>query len=87
MHDTNAAKRLYEILPLEISIVDFPAFYESLTEKVPVSIINETWFLENLTQINKKALNVFKRIFDIMLSILLGIPALIVFPVINKIFL
>jgi len=82
MQDPKSARYLYEALPLQFTIIEFTQFYESLTEKVPISIINETWFLENLSQINKKGLSFFKRFFDIIVSVLLGIPTLIIFPVI-----
>jgi len=46
------AKYFYKMLPLGISMMSFEDFYESITEKIPVSIINEDWFLENLAEIN-----------------------------------
>ena len=80
MHDSEAAKRFYRVLPLGVSIVDFESFYESLTEKIPVGVINESWFLENLFEINKKGFENFKRLFDVFLSLSLGLPSLFVFP-------
>ncbi|MCF7835535.1 MAG: sugar transferase [Candidatus Marinimicrobia bacterium] len=77
------AKQLYKILPLGISVVNFENFYENLVEKIPVSIINESWFLENLTEINKKSFETFKRIADILGSIVLGIPTLVALPFIG----
>lgn len=72
MHEENAAKRFYETLPLGVSITDFPAFYETIMEKVPISMITETWFLENLFEIKKKAFEFFKRAFDITFAVILG---------------
>jgi exopolysaccharide biosynthesis polyprenyl glycosylphosphotransferase len=82
MEDENAAKRFYEALPLGVSIVDFPTFYENVAEKIPISVINESWFLVNLVEINKQLFESIKRIFDVALSIILGIPALILFPLV-----
>jgi len=82
MQNENATKRLYEVLPLGVSTVDFPSFYETIREKIPVSSINEIWFLENLTEINKRMFKIFKRIFDIIGAIFLGIPTLIILPLI-----
>lgn len=70
----------YEILPMGISIISFPEFYESVAGKIPVSIINETWFLENLLEINKRTFEIFKRILDISIAGLLLLPSLALLP-------
>lgn len=80
MRDKNAARKLYEALPMGVSVVDFESFYESLSEKIPVYLINELWFLENMIEINKKIFEKTKRAFDISGAILLGIPTLIIMP-------
>jgi lipopolysaccharide/colanic/teichoic acid biosynthesis glycosyltransferase len=80
MQSKETTKELYKTLSFGISIIDFASFYESLAEKIPLSMINEEWFLENLMEINKKAFEKFKRVFDILGSIMLGIPTLIMFP-------
>ncbi len=80
MEDENAVRRFYEALPLGVSVVDFSAFYETAMEKIPVSVINESWFLVNLVEINKQIFEFSKRIFDIILAFFLTIPTLILFP-------
>lgn len=77
MNDPEASRWLYETLPLGISIVDLPDFYEQIMEKVPVSIINEAWFLENLFEINKRTFRFFKRLFDIIFAIILGVLTIV----------
>jgi exopolysaccharide biosynthesis polyprenyl glycosylphosphotransferase len=83
MEDENAVKRFYEALPLGVSTVDFPTFYENITEKIPVSAIGESWFLMNLVEINKRLFESLKRIFDLLLSIILGIPTIFLLPLIG----
>ena len=80
-----SVKRFYEALPLGISILDFPDFYETVAEKIPVSVISESWFLVNLVEINKRLFESFKRIFDIALSIILGVPTMFLFPIIGAV--
>jgi len=80
MEDENAVRRFYEALPLGVSIVDFPAFYETTMEKIPVSVINESWFLVNLVEINKQIFEFSKRIFDVVFSIILGMPTVVLLP-------
>ena len=38
-------RMFFEIIPLGIAIVEFPECYESITGKIPVSLIHETWCL------------------------------------------
>ena len=83
IQDKEGAKRFYEVLPLGISIMDFPSFYEIIMGKIPVSLINESWFLENLMEINKKTFEFFKRISDIIAAVALGIPTLMIYPLIS----
>jgi len=83
MEDNNAVKRFYEALQLGVSVLDFPTFYENVSEKIPVSVIGESWFLVNLVEINKRLFESFKRVFDIALSIILGIPTIILLPLIG----
>lgn len=82
MQDKKAAKKFYETLPLGVSIIDFESFYETLVEKIPTSLITETWFLENVLEINKKGFEIAKRIFDILGAIFLGAAVLIATPII-----
>ncbi len=80
MKNETSAQRFYEVLPLGVSTVDFATFYETTMEKIPVSAINESWFLINLVEINKQIYEFAKRIFDIMAAVILGIPTLALIP-------
>ena len=65
----NLRKQLYKNLNSQIKFFDLPRFYEQLTGKIPVNIINEVWFLENLKESEKKFYEFFKRMMDIILAI------------------
>ncbi|TSC73584.1 MAG: sugar transferase [Parcubacteria group bacterium Gr01-1014_70] len=80
--DKELVRILYNILPLGVQFMDFPTFYENLTGKIPVSRISEVWFLENLAGSRKRVYEFAKRLFDILLGLLVGIGALILFPLI-----
>lgn len=73
----------YNIIPLGVAIVDFSNFYESVTGKVPVSVIGKTWFLENLVEINKREYENIKRIVDLAMSIVIGVIFLALLPVVS----
>lgn len=82
-----ASKKLYDILPTGITVVDFSEFYEAVMEKIPVYAINENWFFKNI-EANKKANEILKRFFDLMFTIIIGIltlPIIIFASILTKI--
>ena len=76
----DVVRALFEAIPLGISVIEFPAFHEMLTGKVPLSLIEETWFLENLIGIRKRTYDFFKRLADILLAAATGIATLALLP-------
>ena len=80
IQDKEISGKFYQMVLLGISVIDFESFYESLTEKVPISIINEGWFLKNVNEINKKPFEQFKRVFDIIYAVVTGIITLAILP-------
>lgn len=72
---------LYEVLPHGVTIEKFSEFYESIIGKVPTSVINKSWFLENLAEINKRPFELAKRVVDIIFSLVLGIIFLALTPI------
>ena len=75
-------KVLLQAIPLGITTVEFPAFHEMLTGKIPLSLIEEVWFLENLIGIKKYSYELTKRILDIALVGIVGFLAFLTFPIV-----
>jgi exopolysaccharide biosynthesis polyprenyl glycosylphosphotransferase len=73
-------KNLYHCLPLKVNLFDLPKFYERLMGKIPVSVIEEVWFLENLMSGQKKIYDALKRGFDIVSAFFLGVIAVVLSP-------
>lgn len=69
--DPKMLKALYFCLPSRVNFLDFSRAYELVSEKIPVSMISQAWFLENLREGEKGAFDKMKRIFDIILASLL----------------
>jgi lipopolysaccharide/colanic/teichoic acid biosynthesis glycosyltransferase len=69
-------------LSLKINFIGLANFYEIITGKVPLDAINKTWFLENLSEGNKKFFDIFKRFYDITLGIMFLILTLPFWPLI-----
>lgn len=76
-------KILFQMLPLGLKIVEFDSFYEALIGKVPVSVIGEFWFLENLIGVKKPFWEISKRLADLTMAFIASLPALLLFPFIG----
>ncbi len=83
LEDQEYSKKLYEVIPLGVSIINLPNFYEMLSEKIPISRISEAWFLENLLEINKKTFEMTKRLSDILMAFVLFVPSLVLLPFVS----
>ena len=77
------AKNFFLNFPPQFNFVNFTDFYESLTKKVPLEAIDELWFLENISRVEKKLDEILKRGFDILFSLIgLSVVAML-FPFIS----
>ena len=76
------SKSLFACLPLKIRFFDIATFYEKITGKIPVTTIEQIWFLENLTESRKKLYESLKRIFDLIFSLAFLIVSLPLAPLI-----
>ena len=81
-HSRKLAGLLFEYFKKGATVSDLDRFYETTTARVPISIIREVWFLENISEIERGFYETSKRIFDIVLGIILGIITIIIFPVV-----
>lgn len=73
-------RRLFNCLPLGISYTTLSNFYEKITGRVPLEIIGQSWFLENLDLADKKIFEFIKRSFDLTLAIILLLITLPFWP-------
>lgn len=83
-HNQSNALRaaLFNCLPLKINYINLPNFYESITGKIPIELIDKMWFLENLSEGNKLWFDFFKRLYDILLAIFILLITIIFWPII-----
>jgi exopolysaccharide biosynthesis polyprenyl glycosylphosphotransferase len=63
-----------------VPVIEFSRLSEEFTGKIPVSVINENWFLENLREFNKLGFEIFKRALDVTAAVMLGLVALLISP-------
>jgi len=70
----------YKAIEQKISFFNLASFYEQLTGKIPLGAINQIWFLENLSEWDKKGYELAKKSFDLIFAILIGIFSLVAYP-------
>lgn len=71
---------LFRVVPLGIKVFEFTKFYEIFTGKIPLSLVDKVWFLENLVGAKKQTYEFFKRVLDVLTALIIGIPAALLFP-------
>lgn len=70
----------YQLVCAGVPVIEFSRLSEEFTGKIPVSVINENWFLENLREFNKLGFEIFKRALDVTAAVMLGLVALLISP-------
>lgn len=71
---------LYTATAENLEVVDFAKMYEEVFDRIPLSLLSERWFLENVRQGTPLLYAVGKRAIDIVGGVLMGILTLIAIP-------
>lgn len=71
---------MYSLIFSHVEFVDISKLYEELFDCIPLSIVRCTWFLEHASSTSRFSYDLIKRLMDIGVSIVAGIPTLIIFP-------
>lgn len=72
--------KLYNLIFSHMRFVDQYRIYEDIFDKIPLSLIGYSWFLENVSSRAHFGFDLFKRAMDIVLSFLLLLPTLVLLP-------
>ena len=72
--------KLYNLIFSHIRFVDQYRIYEDIFDKIPLSLIGYSWFLENVSSRAHFGYDLAKRAMDITLSLILLIPSALIFP-------
>ncbi len=70
----------YRSLEYRADFFNLASFYEKTTGKIPLGAINQIWFLENITEGEKRLYELVKRIFDVVFAVILGTMTLALLP-------
>ena len=71
---------LYNLIFFGVRFLDIDEIYENLFDRVPLSLLKYSWFLENISLTPKAVYSFLKRLSDIIFGIIIGIIFIIVFP-------
>ncbi|MEY4602155.1 MAG: hypothetical protein RL292_96 [Candidatus Parcubacteria bacterium] len=71
---------LYNLMYSKIRFIDSHKIYEDVFNRIPLSLVTYSWFLENISVSPKFTYDFLKRVFDIVLSFILGVISLVVYP-------
>ncbi len=71
---------LYNLIFSKVRFIDSHRIYEDIFDRIPLSLITYSWFLENISVSPKFTYDFLKRLMDIFLSFILGIISLVFYP-------
>ncbi len=71
---------LYKLIFSGVQFGDIQKVYEEIFDRVPLSLVNDTWFLENVSSSTKSSFDIFKRLMDIIISAILGLISIVIYP-------
>lgn len=71
---------LYNLIFSKVRFIDSHRIYEDIFDRIPLSLVTYSWFLENISVSPKFTYDFLKRSMDIVASIVIGIVSLIFYP-------
>ena len=71
---------LYRLIFSGVQFADVQKVYEEIFDRVPLSLIDDIWFLENVSNFAKTSFDIFKRLIDIITSVTFGLISLLLYP-------
>ncbi|OIO20054.1 MAG: hypothetical protein CO029_00670 [Candidatus Magasanikbacteria bacterium CG_4_9_14_0_2_um_filter_41_10] len=81
-NDTSIVQELYELLFWQTHILSLASLYESITGRIPPYIFSEHWFLDHLQQSVHPVYGRVRRMFDVVLGLLMLLCFFILYPAI-----
>lgn len=74
--------RLYNLIFHNVHFIDMHNVYEDIFDRVPLSILGYSWFLENISARSHVVYDIMKRAMDITISVALGTVSLVFYPLV-----
>ena len=71
---------LYNLIFSGVSFIDSHRIYEDIFDRIPLSLVTYSWFLENISVSPKFTYDFLKRVMDIVISLPLWLVSFIIYP-------
>ncbi len=71
---------LYNLIFSGVRFIDSHRIYEDIFDRIPLSLVTYSWFLENISVSSKYAYDFLKRVMDIVISLPLFIISFVLYP-------
>jgi lipopolysaccharide/colanic/teichoic acid biosynthesis glycosyltransferase len=71
---------LYKLFFTGIKFVDIRDLYEDIFDRIPLSLIDDTWCLSHISSASKPIFDLVKRLTDIIVAGILAIVSLVLYP-------
>lgn len=77
----NVIPNLYNFALSGILFFDVSKMYEAIFDRVPLSLVSQNWFIENMSSVAPKVVyDSLKRLFDIFVSFIIGLISIVFYP-------
>lgn len=73
---------LYNLIFSNINFIDMHKIYESIFDRVPLSLLRYNWFLENISTLPRGTYDILKRLMDVLISLPLALLSLVAYPIV-----
>ncbi len=71
---------LYNLIFSKVRFIDSHRIYEDIFDRIPLSLVTYSWFLENISVSPKFTYDFLKRVMDFSLSLVLGLLSVVFYP-------
>lgn len=72
--------KFYNLIFSGVGFVDKNSLYENVFDRIPLSLLSYSWFLENTSSSSHILYDIFKQLMDVVMAIILGVFSLVVYP-------
>ncbi len=73
-------KNFYELIFSRVLFLETNDLYEEVFDRVPVSLLNYSWFIEHISATPREFYDFLKRVMDILIALPLFLISLVVYP-------
>lgn len=71
---------LYNLIFSKVHFIDMYKVYEDIFDRVPLTLVNYNWFIENISSHTKILYDTLKRLMDVLAALALGLFTLLLYP-------